>query len=488
MNREDLFNFLLTLVLLAASIAVVVGSLIVTIRAEAGVFVAVPSAGGAAVACTVNFADTEAYQKPPCYAVTLPPTTNEYYVDMDAGSGTTCSEVSPCANISDVYGKAGTTGGPAYIYVKGTGGQLSLTGTLYGSAGNEIVITHWPGATAAVEWTKTSGGAYTDAHRLDSTNIYHLILDGGENMLFRFFGTTTGTGENDYTFYVSTDNTIVRRVRIDGTDDEGPCVGMATGAGSYDSITLLNSELFECGLYGIYTGGGTICTANNTEHDNLLIKGNVFYNVHSQGIEINPRSSTASTNNIVEANAFHDIADGALRTTVGNTSCGSGVITGTIFRNNLIFDVGGGCFNNYTGNTLEVYNNTCWNYHSKGYAATLESHGITCYTDGCPIDAKNNILLGAAGAGTNNCNRTSGWTTNDNVNDDSTCGTGQIAGTAANTFASTANTGTDHLKIKSGSPAEDAGVNLYTDGVTIDYFGSDRVNTGTFDIGAHKYD
>src|SRR3954452_23632458 len=78
----------------------------------------------------VNWLDSLKYEKPQFFPLTVPDeaiVANKYYVDLTGGSGTACTQVAPCKDLSIVAGKPGTTGGPAYIYMKGSG-RLNLTG------------------------------------------------------------------------------------------------------------------------------------------------------------------------------------------------------------------------------------------------------------------------------------------------------------------------------------------------------------------------
>src|SRR5689334_15620630 len=72
----------------------------------------------------VNWLDPLGYTKPRFMPITVPTeasVTNKWYVDLSTGSGTACTQASPCSWTS-VAGKAGVgTGGPAYIYIKGSG-------------------------------------------------------------------------------------------------------------------------------------------------------------------------------------------------------------------------------------------------------------------------------------------------------------------------------------------------------------------------------
>ena len=86
----------------------------------------------------VSWLDTLTYTKPTFMPLAVPDESgvaNKYYVDMSNGSGSACTQSAPCASIAAVSGKPGTSGGPAYIYMKGNG-YLNITGsTLAGCSG-----------------------------------------------------------------------------------------------------------------------------------------------------------------------------------------------------------------------------------------------------------------------------------------------------------------------------------------------------------------
>ena len=152
----------------------------------------------------VNWLDPLGYEKPQFVPITVPDEAscpNKYYVDQQSGSGSICSESSPC-NWAGISGKSGTTGGPAYIYLKGNA-RLNLSGTLYGSVGNEIVIKPWPESSVSVVMQSSAGSNYINANMIKSSNVHHLVIDGGPDMLFRFIGLGSSQDQNNYDLVVS---------------------------------------------------------------------------------------------------------------------------------------------------------------------------------------------------------------------------------------------------------------------------------------------
>jgi hypothetical protein len=439
----------------------------------------------------VNWIDPLGYQKPQFMPITVPDEaicSNKYYVDQQSGSGTICSQDSPC-NWSGLSGKPGITGGPAYIYLKGNA-RLQLTGTLYGSAGNEIVIKPWPGDSASVTMSTTGGGNYTDANIIKGTNIHHLVLDGGADMQFDFIGASSPNNQNAYTLVVSSNYITVARSKIHSGAGYGPSLGVGTGAGTYDHIWIINNEIYDANHagapYGVYTGGGTGCASGDTSHSYVYFLNNIIRNICGRGIQIEPRNSANYT--FVEGNTFHDTGTnscgfGQISSAVQPADSCGGSISNTYINNNLMFSLGGGgvgLVGSFTG--TQIFNNTIYDY-AKATPLSTNSHGIGCYSDGCPAEVENNIIFQANASGINPINRGSGFTTGSNLCESGLdCGDNSRAGTRANTFTSYDSNNINFLRILQTSNTVDYGIN---NGITSSYFGV--IRSGTPDIGADEY-
>src|SRR3954470_18189574 len=138
----------------SSRVPIVSAAVVLSVFASVGEPFAAQTSGG------VNWTDPAGYTKPAFVPLTVPDeatTPNKYYIDLNKGSGSTCSEVAPCAKIENTVGKAGTNGGPAYIYVRGTGTQIAFSSStnpiFRGSAGNEIVIKPWSGTTTPITFS-----------------------------------------------------------------------------------------------------------------------------------------------------------------------------------------------------------------------------------------------------------------------------------------------------------------------------------------------
>jgi hypothetical protein len=439
----------------------------------------------------VKWLDPLTYTKPAFYPIALPneaSTGAKYYVDMTAGSGTTCSQSAPCASINAVSGKVGTSGGPAYIYLKGNG-YLSLTSsTLAGAPGSEIVVKPWPNDSTPAVMTAQGGCNVNNANTIAGSGTHDVIFDGGPNMLFGFVGSGCTSSQNGYTVVVESNDITLYRVRINANGSGGPALGAGTGSGtSTSNFKFINSELYGATqYYGVYTGGGTGCTAGDTSHTNMSFLNSIFRQIDGRGIQVEPRANSSGMT--INGNAFHDIGyDAAGTSSISGAvqvadACG-GTTTGVLVSDNLMFNLGGGgvlVFESVgSASAFQVINNTIYDY---GGAAPigLNSYGITCYTDGCPAQVINNIVLSPLNSGLNPLNRLSGFVTSNNLCESgSSCGASALSGTASNALVST-NTNSSSFLFPAGAALQHVALQA---GVNIDYLGNVRPSA-TVDLGA----
>jgi hypothetical protein len=418
----------------------------------------------------VTWLDPLAYQKPAFVPITIPneaAVTNKYYVDMNAGSGSTCSQASPCANIDNVIGKPGTTGGPAYIYVRGAGGLSLFNDTFYGSPGNEIVIKPWPGSTAI----------FTGNSNTNSANVHDLIFDGGPGLGIAFQSDQAG---DFYSFHIMSNNTTLYRTRHYSTAASGSLLLSVGDGPAVSGVRIINSE-----FYGCNTASGYQCSAvyagpgATGGYTNLLIQNNIIRDMGGDGIEINPR--VASSGLTITGNAIHNVGK---QTCSGAWLCRPAITLGsqngqanpnTVVSNNLMWDIGSGCiWARSPGSSQVIYNNTCYDY-GKINPETNSSPNPEGISGGNVSSVKNNIIFAPNGtlpiegtvSGSNNiCN-----------------GTGCAAAYTASVLASVDPNNAAFLTIGANSPARDAGANT---GVTPDYRGIARPQGTAYDIGAYE--
>ncbi|HXH24041.1 MAG TPA: hypothetical protein VNI78_02255 [Vicinamibacterales bacterium] len=206
-------------------------------------------------ACTVNWLDAASYTKPACVNINKPDedaVTNKYWVDLSGGAGSTCSQASPCDSFDDVLGKPGTAGGPAIIYVKGTGSMSWFNDTIHGSGDadcrtqacdNWILIRTWPAGSpgCATECTAT----LTGNSNMNSANVHHIMWDGGPDLKIRF---QSDGAAGTYAQNINSDWHVVYRTQTFCTATTGVLgfqVGPTTVA---DHVYFINNEFHTCRL------------------------------------------------------------------------------------------------------------------------------------------------------------------------------------------------------------------------------------------------
>lgn len=434
---------------------------------------------GNASAVSVNWLDPLGYPKPLAVDIAMPSevsVANKYYVDLSGGSGTTCSSAAPCGSLRSIMGKPGTTGGPAYIYIRGSGNVSTYNDSFYGSPGNEIVIKAWPGYTATI----------TANSNMNSTSVHDIIWDGGPDLGIAF----VSSGGDQYNFHVIADNITFYRIRASAT--AGGSMLFAVGDNRVVKGTkFINSEFYGCDQQSGYQcsavywgpggGGGFI----NTEFRNNIVR-----NMGGDGLEVNPRASSSGL--AITGNAFHNIGkqtcSGAWlcrpAITFGNQGPGNGT-TGAIIANNVMWDTGSGCIwdrGSASGSRALIVNNVCYDYGKGAGGGGPNPQGISGYSDGGSATVKNNIIY--APNGTNPFDG-SKFDASNNV-----CGTGKSCGTASQAWLGTTVMATDEnngsfMKLTSGSNGQDAGVTISS--METSYNGIIRPQGSAYDIGAFEF-
>jgi hypothetical protein len=441
---------------------------------------------GAQTTGGVNWIDPLNYAKPAFSPITVPDEAscpNKYYVNLSGGSGTTCSQASPCGSLSSVSGKAGTTGGPAYIYVKGTG-AISITGTLYGASGTEIVIKPWPGETAKV--------ILNGPNAIESSNARYIIVDGGPNMLFRFKG-ISGYGEGNSNGYaININSNYITLYRSEFVMNGGTqLIGISRNGGNVTGTSLINCELYDDDtnwagtLAGhaalMYPGGGNNCSGSSTTN-NTTVRNCIFRHAGPEAIEFNPR--TLADGVLIEGNAFRDMGKKSCGTTwhcrpavvIDGPSCG-GVTKNVTIRNNLMWDIGSsGIWDRGGASTAYFYNNTIYDY-GKSSTDNATPQGISGYNNGGKATVKDNVIYAPGG--------TAPFDSSAFIKSNNVCSASGCVAYNSGTLLSTDQNNLNFLKIGPSSNATNAGVSL---GIATDYRGAPRLNlNGAYDIGAFAY-
>jgi len=432
-----------------------------------------------AATSTITWLDPLVYQKPQAVDIVMPnesTVANKYYVDMSAGSGSTCSSSSPCKSIDDLLGKPGTQGGPAYVYVRGTGNLSLYNDTFYGSPGNEIVIKPWGSAMAI----------FTGNSNTNSSSVHDIIFDGGPGLNITF---RSDAAADAYSMHILSDNMTVYRTRNYSSLSGGSLLLAIGDTKVVNGVRIINNEFYGCNssagfqCSAIYIGPGS-----GGGYNNVLIQNNIIRDMGGEGIEVNPR--VTSSNLTITGNAIHNVGK---QTCSGSWQCRPGVTVSiqsgngnnaTIVSNNLIWDTGSGCLWDRGGGSPRpaYYNNTCYDYGKGSSGGGPNPEGISGYSDGGTATIQNNIIYAPNGTAPFDG---SNFSASNNL-----CASGKSCGSSnqiwsANTLLSTVTGATTFLQIGSTSEARNHGAAITT--LTASYGGVTRPQEGTYDIGAFEY-
>jgi hypothetical protein len=438
----------------------------------------------------VTWLDPLGYQKPAFLPITVPNeagVSNKYYVDLSSGSGTTCSFASPCASLSSVAGKAGTTGGPAYIYVKGSGALGAPV--LYGTAGNEVVIKPWDDATQA---TFTGRNNWTQ-------RVQYVIFDGGPNLRIRF--TSTSGSQFDPSLYLN-HSTAGQQSHVTFARTQWDVPGLGTNVaqwGCIDNFAWINSEFHSesssdsGNQHHMYFSGASSfgCSATAT-----VIRHNIFRDEPGEAIEL--RLFETNDGMIIDGNAFHDLGKGTCsqswkcRGAITLSDDGGGTLSNIRISNNLFWDTGEGSLRAWAGTPL-IYGNTMYNWgmgspvNGQYSTAAISNYAFT----NPPGSYANNIFWASGSDASGNDKQpyppsaTTGSKNNNACESGETCGTSSQVVSGAS-FVSLDENNSGFLKLASGSTPIDNGADLSAT-FTTSYFGISRPQGAAFDIGAQEF-
>ncbi|MBS0394457.1 MAG: right-handed parallel beta-helix repeat-containing protein [Proteobacteria bacterium] len=445
---------------------------------------------------SIAWLDSLGYQKPQPVTLNEPSeatVTNKYWIDLSSGSGTTCSQSSPCGSFASVIGKAGTTGGPAVIYVKGTGGMSLFGKTLYGSGNadcrsapcsNWILIRTWPAGTpgCATECTAVING---DSNINSPSGVHHLMIDGGPNLRIQF---NSNAGAGTYANHIIADYVIVYRTQTYCTGANKQ-LGWSVGDTSVSNHDyFINNEFWGCAATGdqssaIYAGPGS-----GGGYTDLLIQNNIIRDFFGEGVEINPRVTSSGLT--IVGNAFHNTGKGTCST---SWQCRPGIVVSvqsgggnnnTVIENNLIWDTGSGCYWDRGGGSPNPLfaNNTCYDFGKGSGGGGPNPQGVSGYSNGGTATLLNNVIY--APNGTDALDGSSFAASNNLCASTTTCGSSNQIYSSA-TLVSTDPTSGSFLQIGTGSDAIDTGTTV--SGETTSYAGGTRPQGKAFDIGAFEF-
>ena len=461
-------------------------------------FAQVQTSGG------VNWIDPLAYPKPRFVSLTLPAAgANQYWVDLGSGSGSACTQSSPCA-WSSLSGKPGMADGTgAYVYIRGTGGLADIS--IVGAAGKEVVIEPWnlsatgscnDGTTATI----TGQNAWT-------ANKQHMIIDGGPNLQICFWNDTNSEFAGSIDWNSTTGNALSITIARCHFHVIGAGEWMGTHGG-WNGLTLVNNEFEATGStdtanqHHLYWSG-----AYGANLTNFNLVANVLRDTPGEVVELRPCGGAVMSSFTFDGNAVHNIGKGSCgtwncRTFITFSSDTSGCTSGGTISapiqvtNNLLFDIGGSCIDvgNLPG-TGKIYNNTCIQWgQGTGGNGTWGSVGYVngALSGGTPVgDYRNNIFYatGTYGGATKVpfISNSSHGSNHICIPGDTACGSSSLAYQTSGTTQTLAST--DWTQSGFGtvngatSNAVGNGMNEYAT-TTVDYLGQPRSASGAWTIGA----
>lgn len=441
-----------------------------------------------AFAAYVNWLDSANYQKPAPLVVTEPTgVTNNWYVDLASGSGTACTQGSPCA-WSQVTSMAGVnTGGPANIYIKGSGGLSDIA--IVGGSGTEVVVRAWDDNTTATITGRNNWSA----------NKKWLIFDGGPNMQIRFVN--SGANQFDPSIYFNGTSTTHTHVTFYRTRWQVTNSGdWVSSFGGWDTLNFINSEFYATGAtdtsnqHHMYLSG---CTGSQTL-TGLNVQNSIFYNTPGEAIELRIVNGSSFNNAVFSGNVFHDLGSGTCgaswncRSTITFSLDSSGCTSSGSFGNNisvvnnLMWNIGENCVRAWDNpTTTKFYNNTCYQWGVGTGGSGI--YGSAAFADfsfdsAVPGDFQNNLLYAT---GTYGGTSKSAFPGGASMGNNNACMSGTSCGTSSQvsssgTFQSLSTSSRGFLKPMGGSSPIGHGATL--SGVSPDYMG--RARTAPYDIGA----
>lgn len=443
----------------------------------------------------VNWLDPLGYEKPRPVTLNKPSeasVANKYWIDLSSGSGSTCSQSSPCRSFDDVLGKPGTNGGPAIIYVKGTGGMSWFQDNIRGSGDADcrvtrcdswILIRTWPAGSpgCSSECTATITG---NSNMSSPNGVGYIMFDGGPDLKIRF---DSNAGGGTYANHIIAHDVIVYRTQMYCTGANRQ-LGWSVGDTSVASdIYFINNEFYGCANTGDQASAVYVGPGSGGGYSNFVFQNNIVRDFFGEGLEVNPRVTSSGATII--GNAFHNIGKGTCSTSwqcrpaiVMSIQSGGGN-NSTLIANNLMWDLGSGCVWDRGGGSPRalIANNTCYDYGKGSDGGGPNPEGISGYSDSGSATVRNNIIV--APNGTAPFDGSSFTASNNLCASGKTCGGGGIIWSALTVLSSDPRTDA-FMTIAANSPAVDAGMAISS--VTTSYAGVARPDGGGYDIGAFE--
>jgi hypothetical protein len=451
--------------------------------------------GGGGSTPGVNWLDPLKYQKPQFVPLNKPneaTVSNKYWIDLSAGSGSTCSQASPCRSFDDVLGKPGTKGGPAVLYVKGTGGMSWFNDQINGAGdadcrtsacANWILIRTWPAGSpgCATECTATING---NSNMSSPTGVHHIMFDGGPDLKLRF---NSNQGADTYANHIIANYVTVYRTQTFCTGANKQ-LGWSVGDTSVSShVAFINNEFYGCGSTGDQSSAIYVGPGGGGGYNDLVIQNNIIRDFFGEGIEVNPRVTSSAVS--ITGNAIHTVGKGTCAT---SWLCRPGIVmsvqsgggnNSTVIANNLIWDTGSGCiWDRGAGSPAPVISgNTCYDFGKGSGSGGPNPQGISGYSNGGTATIKNNVIYSPIGVNPFDGSRFNA--TNNLCASGKSCGSASQVWSAATVMSTNPDTGT-FLMIGTVSEARNKGTAM---SMSTSYTSTPRPQESSYDIGAFEF-
>lgn len=389
-----------------------------------------------------------------------------YYAATNGNDGVTCAAAS---NISTpkrtVLGALGCLAAGDTLLIRGgtypeqisSNTRTIPTGTSWSAA---VTIAGYPGETVILNpsaWEVLN----LAADYLQYIVFKDLVIDG-TNVAKTLGTATVSLGPN-------THHLRFERVEVKNSPGNG-----IIGGGSYHEF--IDLKVHDNGLWIMTSGYGPGANGVYLTPSNSVIDGGEYYNNLCYGVRFyNSDPLKYGDNNVVKNAKIH--GNGHSVAFGGTSTCGSGgggIVLGD--RNNAAYNnlVYGNYWGLATTSELPVenakfYNNTLYN----------NKYGISIQAGTVNTEVKNNIIVFPGGGfGIGNDAGSTVFSNNLCSAPGTGCGFSGDPG-----FADPASR---DFRLQAGSPAENAGVNLYAAGVTADFDGKPRPQSGAFELGAFE--
>lgn len=375
-------------------------------------------------------------------------TGNVYHVGKNGSDSYSCTQAlsssTPKLTINAALACIGTTAGAG-------SGQIVEVGT---GTYTEAINNNLPkGSSWSAPFTlRANPGDTVTMRATDEHNVY--LSDGGAKYAIIQGFVLDGTNLSNSQIFILNPTT---HIRFQGLD----IINTMTQNGIFIDDEANNIEVIGSKIHGGTFSVGAECCGYPIyiEGSNNLISGNEVYNAPGFGIHLYSGAPNKPNNNVVTRNLVHDVGSHSASEAAIIVTSGSG----NLVSNNIIYNSSAHGIQIAMGATnSKIYNNTVYGSAQTGI--------LNWYANVTGTVIKNNISYNNAGGG---------------IIDQTGNGT-QIS----NNLLSDprfVNPMSADFNIQSGSPAINTGVNLSSEGISMDFNGTLRAQGCCYDIGAFEY-